>query len=73
LREELRSTGVNIVDILPGATETDIWDDKSREESGTRMMQPGDVAAAVDHAIQAMLNDRLMIEEMVLRPQGGDL
>jgi len=73
LREELRSTGVKIVDILPGATETDIWDDKSREESGEKMMQPEDVAAAVDHAIQAMLNDRLMIEEMVIRPQGGDL
>ncbi len=73
LREELRSTGVKIVDVLPGATETNIWDDKSREESGARMMQPEDVAAAVDHAIQAMLNERLMIEEMVLRPQGGDL
>jgi 3-oxoacyl-[acyl-carrier protein] reductase len=73
LREEVRKDGIKIVDIFPGATETDIWTDKQREKFGQRMMQPEDVADGIIKVIDLAMNKRLMIEEIVLRPQGGDL
>ncbi|MFC2130766.1 SDR family oxidoreductase [Bacteroidota bacterium] len=73
LREEVRQYGIKIVDIFPGATETDIWKPAQREKHGHRMMQPDDVAEAIVNIIDLAMNDRLMVEEIVLRPQGGDL
>ncbi len=73
LREEVRREGIKIIDVFPGATETDIWTEKQREKHGARMMQPEDVADAIVNIINLSINDRLMVEEIVLRPQGGDL
>ena len=73
LREEVRSEGIKIVNILPGATETDVWSPENRQRFSKSMMQPKDVADAVYYVIELSLNNRLMIEEVVLRPQGGDL
>lgn len=73
IREEVRSHGIKIIDVLPGATETDIWTDRQREKYASRMMQPQDVADAIIKIMELALNNRLMIEEIVLRPQGGDL
>lgn len=73
LREEVRSSGIKIIDVFPGATETDIWTKKQREKYSSRMMQPNDVAEAIIKIMVLALNNRLMIEEIVLRPQGGDL
>jgi 3-oxoacyl-[acyl-carrier protein] reductase len=71
MREELRGYGVKVIDLLLGATETAIWNDAAREEFRTRMMQPDDVAAALIAVLE--MPSRLMPEEVVLRPQGGDL
>ncbi|MFH1049869.1 MAG: SDR family oxidoreductase [bacterium] len=73
LREEVRGDGIKIIDVFPGATETEIWTERQREKHGARMMQPEDVADAIVNVINLALNDRLMVEEIVLRPQGGDL
>jgi 3-oxoacyl-[acyl-carrier protein] reductase len=71
LREEARKYGVKVIAVMPGATETEAWDDSSREEFRKRMMQPEDIA----HAIARVLTEpqRMMTEELVLRPIGGDL
>ncbi|MGB3617058.1 MAG: SDR family NAD(P)-dependent oxidoreductase [Catalinimonas sp.] len=69
LREELKPHGVRVTHVLPGATLTDSW-------SGTdlppeRFMPPEDVAAALWSAWE--MSDRTVVEEIVLRPQLGDL
>ncbi len=71
LREEVRSKGVKVISVMPGATETDAWDDKERNEFRERMMQPEDIAQAIVDVLAQP--QRMMTEELVLRPMGGDL
>lgn len=73
LREEVRRDGVKVIDILPGATHTDIWDKESLQKYGEKMMHPDAIANVVFETIKLCLDDKLLIEEIVLRPQGGDL
>ncbi len=73
LREEVRGKGIKIVNIIPGAVETDVWEGHVRAEYGDRMMQPEDVAGAVASVIEMSGNDTMMIEDITLRPQSGDL
>ncbi len=73
LRVEVRDKGIKIVDVFPGATATEIWDEKVREKFADRMMRAEDVAEAVSKVVELCVNDKLMVEEIVLRPQGGDL
>lgn len=73
LREEVRGSGIKIIDVFPGATETEIWTEKQREKYGSKMMQPKDVADSIMKILELSINNRLMVEEIVLRPQGGDL
>ncbi|MBS1538008.1 MAG: SDR family oxidoreductase [Bacteroidetes bacterium] len=72
LREEVREYGIKVIDIIPGATETDIWDSDSRNEFGSRMMQPSEIATIIWQSL-AMSKDSLQLEEIVIRPQLGDL
>ena len=71
LREEVREHGVRVVSVLPGATETELWDPEMRRTHHGRMLQPEDVAEAIHDALS--LPERALIEEIVLRPIGGDL
>jgi len=73
LREEVRAQGVRIIDIVPGATNTDIWDDESREKFGKRMMSPLDVAKAIKGVIELNSEGNLITEELIIRPIEGDL
>ena len=73
LRNEVRGKGIKIVDVSPGATETDIWEPHLREKYGKVMMQPEDFARAVFDVIGLCQNKRMMVEEMIVRPQNGDL
>lgn len=73
LREEVRSYGVRIIDILPGATNTDIWDGESRNKFGHRMMSPLDVAKAIKSIIEVNAEGNLITEELIIRPIEGDL
>jgi len=68
-RAELRGQGVRISNLYPGATETPIW--SGREMDYSRMMDPGSVAEAVRACVD--MPERALVEEMVLRPAGGDL
>ena len=71
LREEVRDKGIKVVAIMPGATETASWSDEERTEYHDRMMQPEDVAQMIEAILK--LPQRAVVEEMVIRPIGGDL
>jgi NAD(P)-dependent dehydrogenase (short-subunit alcohol dehydrogenase family) len=69
LRAELRGMGIRVITVMPGATWTDSW--AGIDEPPQRFMPPEDVAEVVWHACQ--VSTRTVVEEIVLRPQLGDL
>lgn len=69
LREELKPHGVRVTSILPGATWTDSW--AASGQPADRMMQASDIALAVWNAYQ--LSAQTVVEEILLRPQLGDI
>ena len=71
VREEVRDYGIKVIDLMIGATETDIWSVEARNEFSPRMMQPDDIAESLLATLR--LSPRMMPEELVLRPQRGDL
>ncbi|TAL69203.1 MAG: SDR family oxidoreductase [Bacteroidetes bacterium] len=73
MREDLRVKGIKVIDILPGATETELWNEKSRDKFGWRMMNPDNLAGVIIDVLKKSLSDNLMIEEVIVRPQLGDL
>ncbi|OGU13851.1 MAG: hypothetical protein A2X61_07385 [Ignavibacteria bacterium GWB2_35_12] len=73
MREDLREKGIKVIDIFPGATETELWSEKSRSKYDWRMMKPDNLADIVVDVLQKSMNDNFMIEEVIVRPQLGDL
>jgi NAD(P)-dependent dehydrogenase (short-subunit alcohol dehydrogenase family) len=71
LREEVRHQGIKVVAVMPGAVETDTWNEEERKEFHNRMMQPEDIAQAIVDILSQP--QRALVEEIVLRPIGGDL
>jgi short-subunit dehydrogenase len=69
LRDELKNTGVKVTSIMPGATWSDSWRGVDLPES--RLMQATDIADTLWSAYQ--LSPSAVVEEIVLRPQLGDL
>ncbi|MEO1077528.1 MAG: SDR family oxidoreductase [Bacteroidota bacterium] len=69
VREETKPLGVRVTTLLPGATLTPSWD--GTDLPPDRLMPPEDIAHAVVDAWR--LSDRTVVEELVLRPQLGDL
>ncbi|MBX3043586.1 MAG: SDR family oxidoreductase [Candidatus Kapabacteria bacterium] len=73
LRKEVRGKGIKILDFLPGATLTDIWDKDFAASYGSKMMLPEEIAEIIFENIKLSLNPRLMIEEVIITPQAGSL
>ncbi len=71
LREELRPRNIRVLNVLPGATATDMWGSASRRRHGSRMMRPRSVAEAVVAAYE--LPPDVVAEEILMRPIGGDI
>ena len=69
LREEMKTYNVKVTAVLPGATLTASWD--GADIPPERFMKPDDVAAAIWNAYE--MSDRTVVEEMILRPQLGDI
>jgi len=69
VREETKDEGVRVTTIIPGATRTPTWDGVDLPDE--RFMPPDDIARAVVDAYH--LSDRTVMEEMLLRPQEGDV
>jgi NAD(P)-dependent dehydrogenase (short-subunit alcohol dehydrogenase family) len=68
-RAELRGKGVRITNLFPGATETPIWG--GRDVDGENMMDPAEVAAQMFACCAT--GPRSLVEDLVMRPAGGDL
>ncbi|HPD33840.1 MAG TPA: SDR family oxidoreductase, partial [Candidatus Kapabacteria bacterium] len=73
IREETRRQKIKITNLILGATYSDAWDEETRAELGSRMIQPKSVAMIMDNLINYYENNDLMVEEIVIRPQFGDL
>lgn len=69
VREETKSHGIRVSTILPGATMTPSWDGSGIDPE--RLMAAKDVAQAVVDLCS--LSDRSVVEEILLRPQLGDV
>lgn len=69
LREELKEFGIRVTAVMPGATKTASWEGSALPEE--RFMKTEDVADAV-YAAYA-LSGRSVVEEMIIRPQLGDI
>lgn len=69
LREEMKPHNIKVTSILPGATWSNSWAGVELPES--RLMQADDVAKTIWGAYT--LSDSAVIEDIVLRPQLGDL
>lgn len=74
IREEVRGKGIKIINIYPGATNTGIWFDRIRDQMGDVMSSPEDVADIIVSTIElAVKNPNTMTEEILLKPQNGDI
>ncbi|SHM57579.1 Short-chain dehydrogenase [Cyclobacterium lianum] len=69
LRQEMMPYGVKVTSVLPGATYTASWEGVDMPES--RFMKATDVAESVWSAYN--LSPSSVVEEIVIRPQLGDL
>lgn len=69
LREELKESGIRVISLLPGATRTASWDGTDLPDE--RFIKPNDVALAAVQAHQ--LSPRAVVEEILIRPQLGDI
>jgi NADP-dependent 3-hydroxy acid dehydrogenase YdfG len=71
LRLELAGRGVRVVALTPGATDSPLWNDLPGRWDRTRMIPAVEVARALVWALDA--GDTVAIEEIRMRPPGGDL
>lgn len=69
LRREMQDRGVRVTAILPGAVKTPSWEGVDIPEE--RFIKPEDIAEAVWSAY--CLSDSAVTEEIVIRPQLGDI
>lgn len=69
LREELKAEGIRVTALLPGATWSASW--QGVDLPTERLMQADDIAQLVWAAYQ--LSSSAVVEEVVVRPQLGDL
>lgn len=69
MRAELRDKGVRVCCVYPGATMSPSWEGSGVDEA--RMMPAADVARAFLDVYR--LSRRTVVEEIVLRPQRGDV
>ncbi|MGG9961879.1 SDR family NAD(P)-dependent oxidoreductase [Ferruginibacter sp. SUN106] len=69
LREEMKEYGIKVTAVYPGAVLTDSWGDY--DNSKHRIMEAADVAKIIFAASQ--LSAGACVEEIVMRPQLGDL
>jgi NAD(P)-dependent dehydrogenase (short-subunit alcohol dehydrogenase family) len=71
LREELIPRGIRVVALMPGATNTDIWQQFWPDTPRERMIDVKSVAQAVVYA--ALLPPSANLSELIITPTGGSL
>jgi NAD(P)-dependent dehydrogenase (short-subunit alcohol dehydrogenase family) len=71
LREELRPRGIRVMALMPGPTDTDIWNQFWPEAPRAKMMSPETVAAVLVNAL--LLPPNSSLDELVINPSSGSL
>ncbi|MGO9825638.1 MAG: SDR family oxidoreductase [Terriglobales bacterium] len=71
LREELRPKGIRVMALMPGATDTAIWDTLWPKAPRRKMMSAETVACAVVDAL--LLPENTTVEKIVVMPSSGTL
>jgi NAD(P)-dependent dehydrogenase (short-subunit alcohol dehydrogenase family) len=69
LREELRPRGIRVIALMPGATNTDIWNTFWPQAPRKKMMSPATIAAAVVNAL--LLPPNATVETLEILPTAG--
>lgn len=69
LREELKNFGIRVTAVMPGATFTASWEGVNLPED--RFMKIEDVSETIYSAYS--LSSRSVVEEIIIRPQLGDI
>ena len=69
LREELKTTGIKVTAVMPGATWSESW--RGFDAPIERLMQATDIAKIILNCTQ--LSDSAVVEDIILRPQLGDI
>lgn len=69
LRRELQSFGIRVTAVIPGAVYTDSWRESGISEK--RLMKANDIAKVIYDA--TLLSPQAVVEEIIIRPQSGDL
>lgn len=69
IREELKKDGIRVTSVMPGATKTASW--ANTELPDDRFMPVEDIAETVYAAYS--LSKRSVVEEIIIRPQLGDI
>jgi 3-oxoacyl-[acyl-carrier protein] reductase len=71
LREEVRPKGIRVIALMPGPTDTEIWNQFWPDAPRQKMMSPETVAAAVVSALVLPANST--VEELTVAPTAGEL
>jgi short-subunit dehydrogenase len=71
VREEVRKNNIRVINISPGATETEIWPEEMRDKFAHRMMKPDEIANLILYVYKQKGN--MVIENITARPILGDL
>ena len=71
LREELRGQGIRVMALIPGAIDTDIWQQFWPDAPREKMVSPHDVARAVTLALTVPQNTS--VDEIRMGPAAGTL
>jgi len=69
LRAEMKPHGIRVISVMPGATYTASWEGSDIDEN--RLMPSEDIAQMVFAAVS--LSPRTVVEDIIIRPQLGDL
>lgn len=69
LRQEMKEMGIKVTAVHPGAVMTDTWGDF--DNSSSRIMLPEDIASMIGACLQ--LSPQAVVEDILIRPQRGDL
>jgi short-subunit dehydrogenase len=71
LREELRPKGIRVIALMPGATDTQIWDTLWPKAPRRKMMSAQTVGRTVVDALR--LPENTTVEKIVVMPSSGTL
>jgi len=71
LREEVRPRGIRVISLMPGAVDTDIWQQFWLQAPRKKMMSPESIAQAVLTAI--LMPEGTAMQEIAIVPTSGKL